>query len=117
MHAPNTISVEKLVRLVGTPKCPALIDVRAEDELDADPHVIPSPRHYTFEKQEISSEIPPGHPTVVICQKGASLSHGVAALASRQGYSCGGAGGKVSKDESHRNCHWFTLSKLPPVKP
>ena len=79
MHAPNTISVEKLVRLVGTPKCPALIDVRAEDELDADPHVIPSSRHYTFEKQEISSEIPAGHPTVVICQEGASLSHGVAA--------------------------------------
>ena len=52
MHAPNTISVEKLVRLVGTPKCPALIDVRAEDEFDADPHLIPSSRHCTFEKLE-----------------------------------------------------------------
>jgi hypothetical protein len=27
MHAPNTISVDKLDRLIGTPKCPTLIDV------------------------------------------------------------------------------------------
>jgi len=36
MHAPKTISVEKLIRLIGTPKCPTLIDVRAQDEFDAD---------------------------------------------------------------------------------
>jgi rhodanese-related sulfurtransferase len=55
-----------------------LIDVRAEDEFDADPQLIPSSRHCTFEKLEVSSEIP-GHPAVVICQEGASLSQGVAA--------------------------------------
>jgi hypothetical protein len=30
MYAPNTISLEKLVRLIGTPKCPTLIDLRAQ---------------------------------------------------------------------------------------
>ena len=115
MHAPNTISVEKLVRLVGTPKCPALIDVRAEDELDADPHVIPSSRHYTFEKQEISSEIPAGHPTVVICQEGASLSQGVAAWLRDRGIpaevlEAGFQGWK------HAELPLVPLSKLPPVK-
>ena len=85
MPAPNTISIEKLLRLIGTPKCPTLIDVRAEDEFDADPHLIPSSRHRTFEKLEISSEIPVGHPAAVICQEGASLSQGVAAWLRERG--------------------------------
>ena len=36
MPAPNTISIEKLVRLIGTPKCPTLIDVRPQPEFEAD---------------------------------------------------------------------------------
>jgi len=78
MPAPNTISIEKLVRLIGTPKCPTLIDVRAEDAFDADAHLIPSSHHYTFEKLGGSSEII-GHYAVVICQEGTSISQGVAA--------------------------------------
>src|SRR5215813_8200013 len=69
MYAPNTISIDKLVRLIGTPKCPTLIDVRAPDEFDADPRLIPSSRQLTFEKQEVWSEIPGSHPAVVICRK------------------------------------------------
>ena len=42
MAAPNTISIDKLVRLIGTPKCPVLIDVRGQDDFEADPHLIPS---------------------------------------------------------------------------
>jgi len=79
MSAPNTISIEKLDRLIGTPKCPTLIDVRAQDEFDADPRLIPSSRQLTFEKQEVWSEIPGSHAAVVICQEGASPSQGVAA--------------------------------------
>ena len=45
MPAPNTISIDKLVRLLGTPKCPTLIDVRLDDELAAHPYLIPSSRH------------------------------------------------------------------------
>ncbi|MGE5259260.1 MAG: chromate resistance protein ChrB domain-containing protein [Actinomycetota bacterium] len=87
MPAPNTISIEKLVRLIGTPKCPTLIDVRAEDEFDGDPHLIPSSRHCTFEKLEFSSEIPPGHAAIVICLDGTSLSQGVAAWLRDKGIS------------------------------
>jgi rhodanese-related sulfurtransferase len=79
MHAPNTISVDKLVRLIGTPKCPTLIDLRAQNEFDADPRLIPSSRHCTFEKLEVWSEFSDSHPAVVICQEGASASQGVAA--------------------------------------
>jgi rhodanese-related sulfurtransferase len=77
MPAPNTISIEKLIRLIGTPKCPTLIDVRPEGAFDADPYLIPSSRHRTFEK--VSSEASGSCPVVVICQEGTSLSQGVAA--------------------------------------
>jgi rhodanese-related sulfurtransferase len=79
MPAPNTISIEKLVRLIGTPKCPTLIDVRAQDEFDADSCLIPSSRRCTFEKVEVWSEVFGSHPAVVICQGGTSVSQGVAA--------------------------------------
>ena len=114
MRAPNTISVEKLVRLVGTPKCPTLIDVRAEDEYDADPRLIPSSRHCTFEKLEISIESPDGHPAVVICRDGTSLSQGVAAWLRDKGFQTevlegGFEGWKLAK------LPLVPLSKLPPV--
>jgi rhodanese-related sulfurtransferase len=79
MPAPNTISIEKLVRLVGTPKCPTLMDVRPQPEFEADPHLIPSSRHRTFEELEVASEIPGSQPAVVICRDGSSLSQGVTA--------------------------------------
>ena len=41
MSSLNTISVDKLARLIGTPKCPALIDVRTDEDFAADPRLIP----------------------------------------------------------------------------
>jgi hypothetical protein len=35
MSAPKTISIDKLVRLIGTPGWPLLIDVRQENDLEA----------------------------------------------------------------------------------
>ena len=37
----HDISADKLARLIGTPKCPALIDVRTEEDFAADPRLIP----------------------------------------------------------------------------
>lgn len=41
MSSLNSISPDKLARLIGVPHCPALIDVRAEDEYLADPRFAP----------------------------------------------------------------------------
>ena len=41
MSSINSITAEKLARLIGAPKYPALIDVRADDEFAADPRLIP----------------------------------------------------------------------------
>ena len=41
MSTINSISVDKLARLIGTPHCPALIDVRTEDDFNSSPRLIP----------------------------------------------------------------------------
>jgi rhodanese-related sulfurtransferase len=87
MTAPNTISLDKLLRLIGTPKCPTLIDVRADDEFEADPFLIPSSRHCNCEKLQNPSEVASGEASVIICQDGGSLSQGVAAWLRDRGVS------------------------------
>jgi rhodanese-related sulfurtransferase len=114
MSAPNTISIEKLDRLIGTPKCPTLIDVRAQDEVGVTPHLIPSSRHLTFEKQEVWSEIPGSHPAVVICQEGTSASQGFAAWLRDKGVPAEVLEGGF---QAWRKAELplVPLSKLPPV--
>ncbi len=79
MSSPNTISVEKLARLIGTPKCPTLIDVRTDEDFAADPRLVPGSVRRPFgEVAEWAAEFE-GRSAVVICQKGLKLSQGVAA--------------------------------------
>jgi rhodanese-related sulfurtransferase len=79
MSSFNTISPEKLARLIGTPKCPFLIDVRTDEDFDDDPRLIPGSRRRPFETVTDWSRELDGQSAVVICQKGLKLSHGVAA--------------------------------------
>jgi rhodanese-related sulfurtransferase len=78
MSSINSITPEKLSRLVGTPNCPAIIDVRDDDDFAVDPRLIPgslrrpSPEPWRW-AQKLS-----GGAAIVICQKGLKLSHGVA---------------------------------------
>lgn len=73
------ISPEKLSRLVGTTSAPVLIDVRTDDDFEADPRLIPGSRRRSHEDVSFwASEVING-PVVIICQKGKKLSHGVAA--------------------------------------
>ncbi|PIH47846.1 sulfurtransferase, partial [Staphylococcus epidermidis] len=37
MPAPNAISVDKLARIIGTPRAPVILDVRSETDFAADP--------------------------------------------------------------------------------
>lgn len=79
MSSFNTISAEKLWRLIGVPHGPALIDVRLDGDFAADPRFIPSAirrPHAT-----VSSWAPEfaGRSAVAICRDGLGLSEGVAA--------------------------------------
>lgn len=79
MSSLASISPDKLARLVGTPRCPALIDVRIDQDFAAEPRLIPgSVRRGHAQVDEWSAALR-GRNAVVICQHGRKLSEGVAA--------------------------------------
>jgi rhodanese-related sulfurtransferase len=116
MSAPSTISIDKLVRLIGTPKCPMLVDVRPQEDFEADPHLIPSAFHCALDKLEDRIESVGAQAAVVICQDGSDVSQGAAALLRHNGVAAevlaGGfqAGGR-------RGFHRFPLPSFPVLIP
>ena len=74
MPSTTTISTDKLARLVGTPHCPALVDVRTNDHYNIDPRLIPrSMRRPPTDASAWVSEFV-GRSAIVICQRGAKLA-------------------------------------------
>lgn len=72
------ITPDKLARIVGTPNPPIVIDVRINDDFRLDARRIPGSIRRDFRKVlEWGPEI--NGPSIVLCQKGQKLSHGVAA--------------------------------------
>jgi rhodanese-related sulfurtransferase len=85
MPALNTISPDKLARLIGVPKGPALVDVQTDENFRADPRLIPGA---VRRSHAIVAHWAPefrGRSAVVICQKGLKLSQGVAAWLRHEG--------------------------------
>lgn len=72
------ITPDRLSRLVGTPNCPTLVDVRVDEDFSADPRLIPGSRRRSHTDlgwiEALHAES-----VIVICQQGRKLSHGVAA--------------------------------------
>ena len=85
MPAPDAITCEKLVKLIGTPKAPVLLDVRRDALRAADPKAIPGA--VAVPEQALSlPELPGlaarlvGKQVVVFCAEGHRLSQGTAAF-------------------------------------
>ena len=74
MPSTTTISIDKLVRLVGTPHCPALIDVRTDDDYKTNPCLIPSSMRRPHADPSAWAAEFVGRSAIVICQK-LSLIH------------------------------------------
>jgi rhodanese-related sulfurtransferase len=79
MSSINSISAEKLARLVGTPHCPVLVDVRTDEDFLADPRLVPSATRRPYADPSAWAVEFAGRSAVVICQKGTKLSEGAAA--------------------------------------
>lgn len=73
------ISTEKLARLVGTPKCPTLIDVRIDEDFDIDPRLVPGSARRDYRNVQEWAAGLDSDSAVVICHRGKKLSYGVAA--------------------------------------
>jgi rhodanese-related sulfurtransferase len=100
------ISPDKLARLIGTPKSPVLIDVRIDEDFDADPRLIPGSvrRDYRTLDTWIGSLI--GTSAIIICQRGQKLSHGVAAWLRQAG---------IPADSLEGGFEAWSAQKLPVV--
>ncbi len=79
MSAPNTLSIDKLNRLIGTPSAPVLIDVRNDEDFAEDPRLVPASHRRSH--KDVADWAPQfaGQTVAVVCHHGAKLSHGSAA--------------------------------------
>lgn len=85
MPAPNAISFDKLSRIIGTPRAPLLIDVRAEEDFAADPRLLPGAiRSDDRALPSLASQLA-GQPSIVVCQAGHRRSQGTAAWLRAEG--------------------------------
>jgi rhodanese-related sulfurtransferase len=74
-----SISPDKLARLLGTARAPAIIDVREQDAMAADARLIPTSVHMPYETAETWAASYAGRTVAVSCQRGKKLAEGTAA--------------------------------------
>ncbi len=80
MPSPTMLTAAQLVRLVGLPDAPAIIDVRTEEDHAADPRMLPGASRRDFRTVgPWAGEYADRRHVVVVCQQGLKLSQGVAA--------------------------------------
>jgi rhodanese-related sulfurtransferase len=86
MAAPNEITVSQLLRLIGTPEAPVIVDISIDPDFTDDPYLIPgSFRHPHTDLPELMTRLQ-GRACVVTCQKGIKLSQGLVAWLRSDGF-------------------------------
>jgi rhodanese-related sulfurtransferase len=85
MPAPNAISCDKLICIIGTPRAPLLLDVRSEEDFAADPQLLPGATR--VDDQSLTALAPQldGQPSIAVCQAGHRRSQGTAAWLRAEG--------------------------------
>lgn len=80
MPSPTEITVQQLMRLIGLPECPVIVDVCTDEDFAADPDLIPGAVRHPYSDIELLAQKLAGQRVVVACQKGLKLSQGAAAI-------------------------------------
>ncbi len=79
MPSLNSISADKLARLLGLPSAPAIIDVRTDEDFAADPRLVPGAIRRSSDSVAEWADDYRGQSVVAVCREGHKLSHGAAA--------------------------------------
>ena len=85
MPSTTAITVPQLSRLVGLPAAPVIIDVRIDEDFDADPRLLPGSFRRDFKTVSQWAAEFAGRNVAVVCQKGQKLSQGAAAWLRHEG--------------------------------
>jgi rhodanese-related sulfurtransferase len=80
MTAPNTLTSTQLLRLIGTPNAPVLIDICIDEDFAEDPRLIPTSFRHPFRTIEALVPALLDRKVGIICHKGKKLSQGAMAL-------------------------------------
>ena len=79
MPSNSEITANQLMRLIGLPDAPVVVDVRTDDDYAADPRLLPAAQRRNFATtDDWAGEFAARH-VVVVCQRGQKLSQGAAA--------------------------------------
>ncbi len=79
MPSPTDVTTTQLVRRIGVPGAPVLLDVRTDEDHAADPRMIPTARRRSHRDVAAWAAEYDGRSVVVTCQRGAKLGQGTAA--------------------------------------
>jgi rhodanese-related sulfurtransferase len=112
MPLTTDITVPQLARLVGLPAAPQIIDLRVDDDHQADPRLLPGSLRRDYRAAEAWAADCTAK-TVVVCQRGEKLSQGVAAWLRHHGIHAESLEGGF---EAWKQAHGLLIrtDKLPP---
>jgi rhodanese-related sulfurtransferase len=79
MATPDTITVAQLIRLIGTPDAPLLLDLRIDNDHASDPRMLPGSIRRDYRTVSSWAGEFTGRSVAVSCQRGKKISQGVAA--------------------------------------
>ena len=85
MPPPTIVTPSQLSRLIGLPESPAIVNVRIDEDFDADPRSLPGAVRRDFRKVSEWAPEFAGRPAVIVCQRGLKLSQGTAAWLRHEG--------------------------------
>ncbi|QNA84229.1 sulfurtransferase [Sphingomonas sp. So64.6b] len=79
MPAINSITIDKLARLIGTARSPAIIDIRDDAHWAIDPYYIPGAQRRSAAAPAAWAGDFAARTAVIVCEDGGASNHGVAA--------------------------------------
>ena len=85
MTSPTEITVNQLSRVIGLPDTPAIVDVRIDEDFEADPRLIPGSYRRPHGSVGQWATYYSNRNVIVVCHQGHKLSQGVAALLRHDG--------------------------------
>lgn len=113
MAAPNEITVPQLLRLIGTPDCPVIVDISIDPDHDEDPYMIPgSFRHPHTDIAGLKARLD-GRPCVITCQRGIKLSQGLVARLRNDGLEAEYLSGGMYSWRDHAQMMRIPASAIP----
>lgn len=86
MAAPNEITPQQLLRLIGTPDAPMIVDISIDPDFTEDPFMIPGAVRHPHTDIAGLLDLIGNKPVVITCQQGIKLSQGLVARLRADGY-------------------------------